>query len=206
MRIIGLTGGIASGKSLVTEMFRALGVPVIDTDEIARQVVAPSHPAWRRLTAAFPACFTAAGTLDRAALAHRVFADSDARRLLESITHPAIFAEVDRQLAELRQSPTPPSLVIVAVPLLFEVGAAERFDATVLVIATPEQQRDRLMRLRHYTRADADARMAAQLPLEDKRRRAQYCIDNTGTPEATRTHILELLPRLQHEVTARPDV
>lgn len=189
MLVIGLTGGIASGKSLVADLFHAQGIPVIDTDVIARQVVAPGHPVWRRLFDAFPDAFLADGTLDRAALAHRVFSDPAARATLEAITHPAIFDEVDRQLAALRDAPTPPPIALVVVPLLFEVGAEGRFDATILVEATPEQQRHRLVQLRGYSVEAADARIAAQWPLEAKRARADYLLDNTGPLDAVRANV-----------------
>ena len=195
---IGLTGGIASGKSLVASFLRELGVPVIDTDDIARQVVAPGQPAWQRLRAWLgPEFFLADGTLDRAAVARRVFASEADRTRLEAITHPAIFAEVDRRIAELTASDTPPDLVAVAVPLLFEVGAEDRFDAVVVVWATPEQQRARLQRDRQYTPEQADARLAAQLPLEAKLACADHRIDNSGTMEETRRQVEGLVETLR---------
>ncbi|MHB9025089.1 MAG: dephospho-CoA kinase [Armatimonadota bacterium] len=191
--IVGLTGGIASGKSLVADYFRELGVPVIDTDEIARQVVAPGQPAWHCLREAFGSdYFLPDGQLDRAAMAQRVFADEEARITLESITHPAIFTEVDRQTAALQHASSPPVIVVV-VPLLFEVSAEDRFDATIVVKATPQQQRERLQRTRGYSDEEADARLAAQLPLETKLARADYRIDNTGTIEQTRAQVRDLL-------------
>lgn len=193
MRVVGLTGGIASGKSLVADIFGELGIPVIDTDIIARQVVAPGHPAWQRLRDAFPAhCFLPTGELDRAAMAQLVFTDPDARRRLEAITHPAIFAEVDRQLAALRQQTPPPAYAIVVVPLLFEVGAADRFDAIIVVKASREQQRARLIEQRAATPDDADARLAAQWPIEEKLRRADYIIDNSGSVADTRRQVAQL--------------
>lgn len=197
MRLLGLTGGIASGKSLAADYFRALGVPVIDTDDLARQVVAPGQPAWRRLRELFPpACFRPDGELDRAAVARCVFANPAARARLEAITHPAIFAAVDAAVARLRAAPHPPPLAVVVVPLLFEVGAEGRFDATVLVDADPAQQRARLIAHRGYTPQEAEARMAAQLPPEEKRRRADHCLANTGAPDALRAQVAALVARL----------
>lgn len=194
----GLTGGIASGKSLVAAYLQEFGIPVIDTDEIARQVVAPGQPAWRRLREWLGAeYFGPDGFLDRAAVARRVFNDPADRKRLEAITHPAIFAEVDRLTAELGDSAHPPDIIAVAVPLLFEVGAEDRFDAVIVVRATPEQQRDRLMRDRGYTAEEANARLAAQLPLADKCARADYCIDNSGTREETREQVQALVNRLR---------
>ena len=117
---VGLTGGIASGKSLVAAYLQELGIPVIDTDDIARQVVAPGQPACRRLWEWLGTdYFCPDGTLDRAAVARRIFADPADRKRLETITHPAIFAEVDRRAAELNAAPNPPDIIAVAVPLLF---------------------------------------------------------------------------------------
>ncbi len=201
--IIGLTGGIASGKSLVAECFRAAAVPVIDTDEIARQVVAPGQPAWLRLCTQFGAQYVLPdGQLDRGALAALVFADPTARRLLESITHPAIFTAVDQHIAALRQSPTPPPLIVVVVPLLFEVHAETRFDLIVVVYARETQMRDRLMRRGGYSKAEAEARLAAQLPIEEKVRRADYLLDNTGTPEQTCTQVQAFLQQLRRNARA----
>lgn len=197
--VIGLTGGIASGKSLVADFFRAAGVPVIDTDELARQVVSPGQPAWHRLREVFPSdCFLSDGQLARAALAALVFADPQARRQLEAITHPAIFAEVDHQLQTLQQTFPPAPLILVAVPLLYEVGAEARFDLVVVVYARDEQMRARLMQHRGYSAAEAEARIAAQWPLAEKRRRADYLLDNTGTMEQTRAQVERLLHRLRH--------
>ena len=203
MMIVGLTGGIASGKSLVASLLSERHVPIIDTDEIARQVVAPGQPAWQHLRDAFgPEFFCPTGELDRAALARCVFADPTARRRLESLTHPAIFAEVDRQLATLRAQPEPPPVVVVVVPLLFEIGAETRFDRTVVVATTAAQQRDRLQARRGYTATEADARLAAQLPLADKIARADACIDNSGTIAHTRTQVDALLRRLRRAARA----
>jgi dephospho-CoA kinase len=200
--IVGLTGGIASGKSLVTAYLRELDIPVIDTDEIARQVVAPGQPAWHRLSACFGAAyFLPDGALDRSALAHLVFQDTEARRRLEAIVHPAIYAEVERRLSAFQHSPTPPALIVVVVPLLFETGAETRFDATVLVTTTVAAQRARLRRTRGYTLAQADARIAAQLPLDMKVARSTYVLENHGTKTELRQQVRALLHKLRD---ARP--
>lgn len=196
--MIALTGGIASGKSLVARMIRECGIPVIDTDEIARQVVAPGQPAWRRLREAFgPEYFGPDGALDRAALAAHVFADPKARRTLEAITHPAVFDAVDQQVAALRGLPHPPRIIVVAVPLLYEVAAQDRFDGVVVVHATRAQQIARLMGTRRYTREEAEARIAAQLPAAHKRARADWVIENTGAIARTRTQVDALVATWQ---------
>jgi len=200
MITVGLTGGIASGKSLVTSFLRELAVPVIDTDELARQVVAIGQPAWLRLREEFgDAYFLPDSHLDRAALARHVFADPAARLRLEAITHPAIFSEVERCLTAFRHAPTPPPLVVVVVPLLFEVHAECHFDRIAVVYATPEQQRTRLIQLRHYTPEEADARMAAQWPLEEKLHRADIRLDNSGTIEQTHAQVVEMVTGLSEQ-------
>lgn len=196
--IIGLTGGIASGKSLVTAYLQDFGIPIIDTDEIARQVVAPGQPAWHRLKASFgDDYFLADGALHREALARLVFQDSVARQQLESITHPAIYAEVERRIGDLLQAQSPPDIIVVSVPLLFETGAQARFDATILVSAPVAEQRARLQRDRGYTREEADARIAAQWPLDEKTACATYVLDNTGTPADLRQRVRSLLDQLR---------
>jgi len=198
---VGLTGGIASGKTLVASYLRELGVPVIDTDDIARQVVAPGQPAWHRLQEWLgPDYFCPDGSLDRAAVARRVFDSETDRKQLEAITHPAIFDAVDARIAELAASAQPPDIIAVAVPLLFEVGAEDRFDVVVVVWSTPEQQRARLQRDRAYTPEQADARIAAQLPLADKLTRTDYRIDNSGTLEETRRQVEALVEKLRAHI------
>ena len=196
--VIGLTGGIASGKSLVTRYLRELGIPVIDTDEIARQIVAPGQPVWRSLYAQFgPEYFHPDGQLDRTALAQLVFHDDVARHQLESIPHPAVFAEVEHQLAQLRTKTPPPKLIVVVVPLLFETSSESRYDATVLVKVPEEVQSRRLQETRGYTREHALARIAAQLPLGEKERRADYIIENSATPEQLQKQVLHLINTLR---------
>jgi len=179
---------------------RELGIPVIDTDEIARQVVAAGQPAWHRLLEWLgPDYFCPDGSLDRAAVACRVFVAEEDRKRLEAITHPAIFEAVDQRIAEFEASASPPDIIAVAVPLLYEAGAEEHFDAVVVVRATTEQQLDRMMRDRGYTAREAGARISAQLPLADKCARADYCIDNTGTVEETRRQVKELVKHLRKQ-------
>ena len=194
--IVALTGGIASGKTLVADHFRDLGVPIIDTDVIARQLVRPDEPAWHRIMETFgPDYFCANGELDRGKLAELVFTNVNERLRLEAIMHPAIFAEVERQLQALGEQP----LIIVVVPLLYEVAAADRFAAVISVTASSEQQISRLVATRGLTRAEAQARLAAQLPGEEKAGRADYIIDNNGDISVTYRQIDVLFRQLQAE-------
>jgi dephospho-CoA kinase len=140
---VGLTGGIASGKSTVAGIFRELGAHVLDADRIAREVVPPDSPALARIARAFgKGLLRPDGTLDRAALGTLVFADAGKRRVLEGILHPLILAEIDRRIEELERT-DPAGLVIVEAALILELGREAEFDTLVVVWADEEQQRRR---------------------------------------------------------------
>lgn len=178
---VGLTGNIAAGKSSVAAAWRALGAPVVDADELAREAVAPGSPGLARLVQAFgPAILDEAGALDRAALRRIVFADPAARRTLEAITHPEIARLRDE--AEARLEAAGERIVVHDIPLLFEVGLEDAFDTLVLVDAPPEVRRERIVRERGLTEAEARAMIDAQMPSAAKRPRADIVIDNVGTP------------------------
>lgn len=173
---IALTGGIASGKSTVAKLFTALGARLIDTDQIARDIVAPPSTVLERIAARFgPEVITTAGTLDRAHLRGIVFADPGARRDLEAITHPAILAEVARQSATLGGP-----YQLVAVPLLLETGTERDYDRVLLVDVSPETQRRRLMARDGMDAAAAERMLAAQVSREARRAAADDIIDNEG--------------------------
>jgi dephospho-CoA kinase len=178
MIVIGLTGGIGMGKSTAAEFWRGQGLPVVDTDEVAREVVAPGAPAWEEIRAVFgPEYVRADGTLDRSALAERVFRDSAARRSLEAITHPRI-RERWRAWMEQRQRDGLEQAVVV-IPLLFETGAERDVDVTVCVACLAVTQRERL-RQRGWTDTQIDQRVAAQWSIEEKMRRSDYVVWNEG--------------------------
>lgn len=187
MRIYGLTGGIASGKSTVSRQLRSLGAEVIDADLVAREVVAPGTPGLREIAERFPGVVDSDGKLNRARLGARVFADLEARRALETITHPRIRAEFAARTAKLAASGVP--RVIHEIPLLFENGLDRGMDGVILVAAPVPLQVERLRRRDGLSEAEAEARIAAQLPLEEKRRRATWVVDNTGSEEATLTRV-----------------
>jgi len=173
---IALTGGIASGKSTVARLFQALGAKLIDTDQIARDLVVPPSPVLDRIAARFgPTVLTTQGTLDRAQLRRIVFEDAPARRDLESIMHPAIADEVARWSAAAGGP-----YQLIAIPLLVETGTAGDYDRVLLVDVDPATQRARLM-ARDATDPDAASRMlAAQAPREARRAVADDIIDNDG--------------------------
>lgn len=180
MKLIGLTGGIASGKSVVARMLRDAGVPVIDADVLARDAVAPGTEGLAAVVRRFGASVLAPdGTLDRPALAARVFADASARADLNAIVHPAVAALALERLDALRARGAP--VAVYEVPLLFETGLDAMMDATLLVAAPEEVQIARMRSRDGFDEAAARARLAAQLPLAEKRRRATVVLDNVGS-------------------------
>lgn len=186
MKVIALTGGIGSGKSRVARLLGELGAAVISADEIAREVTAPGTPAHRAVVEAFgPEVLLADGSLDRRALAARVFADEEARRRLEAITHPEIRREMARRLEALRSGSPPPPAAVLEIPLLFETGRQHEFDEVWVVWAPREARISRVMARDGVRREDVEARMRAQLPLEEKVKLADVVIDNGGGWEET---------------------
>lgn len=195
LKLVGLTGGMGSGKSTVADMIRARSVPVIDADALAREVVAPGQPALAEITQAWPAVLAADGSLDRQRLAELVFSDPAARLRLEAITHPRI---QERGLAEARAlAAQGHRLACYQAPLIIEAGRARDFDALVLVVAGRGAQVARVMARDGLSRKQALARLRAQLPDAAKRRAATHVVDNRGDLEATRRQVERLLDELR---------
>jgi dephospho-CoA kinase len=193
MRVLGLTGGIASGKSVVAQMFRELGAEVIDADQLAREVVEPGQPALQAIVSSFgPEVLGDDGTLDRGKLAAIVFADPAARARLNAITHPPIRQRLVQALEARRHQP---GLLIAAVPLLYENGRESLVEKVVVVWVDRVTQIERMMRRDRLSRAEAEQRLAAQLPLDAKRDRADDVIDNGGSLEATRRQVTAIYRR-----------
>ena len=194
-KLVGLTGGIGTGKSVVARMIRDLGVPVIDADLLARQVVEPGQPAHAEIVAAWPEVVERNGGIDRKKLAERIFADAAARARLEAITHPRITERALEQADEFRGQGF--HLAFLEAALLIETGLHRRLDGlVVVVVASEEQQVSRVMARDGCSRSQALARMRAQLPLEEKRRAATEIIDNSGDEAATRRQVEALVRRL----------
>jgi dephospho-CoA kinase len=185
---VGLTGGIASGKTTVANLFAALGVSIVDTDLLAREVVAPGTPLLSEIAAHFGAGILGAdGALDRRALRERVFADAAERRWLEERTHPAIRALTDQRCEE---APGPYSMV--AIPLLVETGGADRFDRVLVVDCPPELQLSRLMARDGITREAAQRMLSAQVSREARLSAADDVIRNDGDIGALRDQVAGL--------------
>ena len=178
--VVGLTGGIASGKSTVARLFQALGVPVIDADQAAREVVAPGSPALAAIRERFGEDVLAAdGTLDRARMRRQVFADPGARADLEAIVHPAVREHMDAELEALDCE-----YAISMVPLLLEAGQADRVDRILVVDAPPEQQIARARSRDGSSRETLEGILAAQASRDERLARADDVISNDGAPEA----------------------
>jgi dephospho-CoA kinase len=173
---VGLTGGIASGKSTVANLFAALGVPIVDTDVLAREVVAPGTALLDEITAHFgPEILGGAGVLDRRALRARIFADPAERRWLEERTHPAI-----RALTDARSDAAGGAYSMVAIPLLVETGGGDRFDRVLVVDCDPALQIARLQARDGTTRAEAERMLAAQSTRAARLAVANDVIHNDG--------------------------
>lgn len=196
MRKVGLTGGIASGKSTVSGMFRDLGVPVIDADVIAREVVAPGSRALGAIVDAFgEEVLTEEKSLNRARLGEIVFSDPAKKKVLEGILHPEIIAEQDRRLKGLeREGRTPVAIVDAAV--MIESGSWKRFDSLVVVDCDESQQIGRLRLRNGMDEEEAVRRVNAQMPLSEKVKYADHVIDNRGSIDDTRKQVEELMKLL----------
>ncbi|MGH2437110.1 MAG: dephospho-CoA kinase [bacterium] len=191
MKAIGITGGIASGSSLVAGMFRELGAVIIEADKVAREAVQPGSAVYKKIIETFGKdVMLPDGSLDRRRLGAIVFKDPAARRRLNIITHPEIRRRIQSQV-EQAAGAQPDAVVIVDVPLLLDTTGPEAFelDGVIVVVATPEQQIDRLMARDNLTREEADQRLAAQRPVAEKAAEADWVIDNTGTVDETRRQV-----------------
>lgn len=182
---IGLTGGIATGKSTVAKLLTERGANLIDLDKIAREVVEPGQPALHAIAERFgQAVLQPDGSLDRKKLGAVVFSDLEERKALEAITHPAIRAVMKERMARY-EAEEPDRLVVVDVPLLFESKLESYFEQVMVVYVPRETQLRRLIERDALTPEEADKRLAAQMDIEEKKRRADILIHNTGTPEDT---------------------
>ncbi len=200
MPVFGLTGGIASGKSAVAKVFRDEGVPVIDADEVSREVVAPGTPGLSAVVEAFgPRALAADGTLDRKAVAAIVFEDADARAKLNAILHPAIAAASAAHFAALGER-----LACYDAALIVERGLAEAFRPLVVVAAPRELQRSRLIERDKLTPAEADARLAAQAPVEAKIAAADVVIHNDGDLATLGVRAREALAEVRRRLGRQP--
>jgi dephospho-CoA kinase len=186
---VGLTGGVASGKSTVSAVLAELGAVVIDADALAREVVAKGTPGLERVVEEFGEDLLGPdGELDRPAMGRLVFGDEAARKRLEAIVHPLVF----ERIVALEEGAEDGAVVVHDIPLLAESGRAGTFDAVVVVDAPHEVQVERMVRDRGWTREDAESRIAAQASREDRLAVATHVVENTGTREDLRTRVAEV--------------
>lgn len=200
---VGLTGGIASGKSTVSEAFARLGAKVLDADEVAREVVLPGKPAWTKLRHTFGSeFFHPDGRLNRSKLRRLVFADPEQRSRLNAIVHPEVMREIDFRFEQLTSS-AEHAVVLVDIPLLIEVGVAHRFDKVVVVYANESVQVMRLMQRDGLSREEARQALSVQIDLREKAKKADFVIDNSGTPGETQAQVEKVWQELLELARAR---
>jgi dephospho-CoA kinase len=201
--LVGLTGGIATGKSTVSEMFRRLGGEIIDADRLARDVVAPGEPALGEIARVFgPEVLLPDGALDRKRLGALVFADAEKRRRLEQITHPAIRERFARRLAELEAAGFA-GVVFFDAAVLVESGNYRSMDRLVVVLADEPTQRVRLMERDGLEGDDAVLRIRSQMPVAEKAKLADHVIDNSGDRAGTEARVREVYATLAEEARHR---
>ena len=196
----GLTGGIASGKTTVAEMLREHGAHIVDADKVGHEMLLPSSPAFPELVAAFGrGILDSAGRIDRSKLGHLVFRDPAKLQQLNRIVHPRIIERID-QLAMQHRRRDPGAVVIVDAALIYETGIPGRFVKTIVAWCRPERQIERLITKTGLSREEAELRIASQMPADEKRRRADFVIDCSGTLEDTRRQVEDLYPVLKQLV------
>lgn len=194
---VGLTGSIAVGKSFVTSVFAELGCRVLDADQTAREVVAPGAAGLKAIVENFGEQILAPdGTLDRARMASIVFADEEKRQRLNHILHPFIIARQNEILGEWERE-DPNGIAIVDAALMIESGGYKRFDRLIVVHCRPEVQLERLMLRDKLTLAEAQRRIASQMPQEEKQRYGDYLIDTSDGFEPTRERAVEVYNELR---------
>jgi dephospho-CoA kinase len=206
MGYFGLTGGIASGKSTVARMFQGLGAGIIDADRVGHAMLRSTSPAYAEIVQQFGSgILDAAREIDRRRLGRVVFSDPAKLAQLNAIVHPRIIARVE-ELAAQHQAEHPDSIVLVDAALIFEAGIGGRFTKVIVVGCRPEQQIERLMAKAGITRAQAGQRIAAQMPAEEKRRRADYVIDTSGTLESTHAQVVRVYRELERLAASAPQI
>lgn len=197
MVIVALTGGIGSGKSTVARMFQDEGAYVIDFDFLARVVVEPDKPAWRDIIDYFgPEILSPDRTLNRSALAEIVFSDDESRKALEGLTHPRIFEESDALIEAIKRK-DPSSVVIIDLPLLFELSLNKKFDKIILAYVPRAVQLKRIVERDGLAKEEVEKRLNAQIPIEEKRSFSDYIIHNEGGLNDTRNQVRKVIHELE---------
>lgn len=197
MIAVGLTGGIATGKSTVAKFFKAAGAAVVDADKLARAAVGQGLPAWQAIIDHFGrGILLPDGELDRGALGEIIFNDSKQKDVLNQIVHPHVMRAIDDRLAAIEKR-NPEAVVMVDIPLLIEIGMHHKMPEVIVVYVPENLQFQRLMARDGLTREAALARIRSQIPIEKKKKRASMVIDNSGTVEHTRQQVFSIYQRLR---------
>lgn len=195
---VGLTGGIATGKSTVAGYLRKQGIPIIDADVIAREVVVVGKPALDEIRTAFgDTVINEAGELDRKALGKLVFGNRALLKKLNAITHPYVYAEMEAQAEHYRIAGE--QLVILDLPLLYETNNHAGAQKVIVAVVTEEKQLERLMKRNDLSLAEAKQRVAAQMPLAQKQLLADFVVDNNGTIQSTYEQVDQILKKLLND-------
>lgn len=193
---VGLTGGIATGKSNVLRLLKELGCETIDADDVAHAAIAPGQPAYDEIVGEFGQQILAQdGSIDRSKLGAIVFDDQTRRERLNAIVHPRVYAAQQKWYTEV-EAQRPDAIVVVDAALMIEAGSYKRFDVVVVVHCSPEQQLERLMTRNRLSREDALKRINAQMPSTEKLKYADYSIDTSGGFDETRLQVRELFAAL----------
>ena len=198
MKVIGLTGGIGSGKSTITSYLLGKGLPVIDADKLSRDIVAPGSEGLEKIALHFGSAYLMPdGQLDRAKMGAAVFSDSAKLGLLNSLLHPILRLEIQKKINQYRVMQYP--LIFLDAAILIEAGMQDLVDEIWLIYATPENQIQRIMQRDHFNRQQALDRIKSQMPIEEKKQYADRIIDNNGTREKTIEQVAVLLAKENHE-------
>jgi len=192
MFLVGLTGGVATGKSTVSNMLRELGIPVIDADAMARRIVEPGRKAWKAIRAEFGQCvFHDNGELNRAALRTIIFEDEEQRQKLNRITHPEIYKEMIWEAVKCAAAGH--QYIVMDLPLLFEAGVMVAYMHKIIVVTCEEDlQLQRLMEQRHLSERDSKLMIGAQMNMDKKAAMAQFVIENSGSLQDTHEQVLRI--------------
>ncbi len=205
MLIVGLTGGVASGKTAVSEVLREEGAYIVDADQIARDLVRPQRPAWSEIVRIFgKEILQEDGSIDRKKLADRVFADPDQRKLLNQILHPLITGEIDRKTGEIAQK-DPKAIVVIDAPLLIEVGYQRRVDKLMVVTSTQIEQIERVKVRDGISSEGAMRIISSQMPVEEKVKLADFVIRNEGSLAEVREKAKEVFRELKKIALEKAD-
>ena len=199
MLIVGLTGGVASGKSLVAKVFQDLGAHIIDADKIVHELLEPGQQAWEEVVKYFgPEIVFPDKTIDRRKLGEIVFNDAKKRAWLNQCLHPKVFAVYSARVKHLSAGALH-AIIVLDAALLIETGYHKKMDRIVVVYADQEQQMERLTNRDRFSREQALVRIRSQMPLSEKRKQADYVIENTGTREETEQQAREIFQKLKQE-------